>query len=355
MRMTSKTWALVVFWASTFCTALQATENINIGAAVDMVANKGFGDDAPSDDRLFIRSAEISLFGPADHLFDGRLTLAAHPEDGAAKLEVHEAFIGSSRLIPHIRFKVGQFFLGVGRLNQLHQHEWAFIETPTVHKMFFGSEGVIDAGGEVSFAIPTSFPLELTLGLTNGWTFGHSHTEGKNPDIPTHYARVSSLQSLGDPGDIQVGTSYLGRKSKEKKRTHLLGLDVTFKDKRGTRLRWLVETENWFRHERTGGAEAEMTYGKYLYAQYGITDEWAVGVGTNLFVYLNKESASGRHLRDQTFGAFPVVSYIPSHYVQLRTAYQIEAQRLSGEKDRLHHMISAQAIFTLGAHSEHKF
>src|SRR5690606_122720 len=96
---------------------------------------------------------------------------AAHSEDGTYLFEVHEAYLKSSKLLNRVRMKLGQYFLGIGRLNRFHRHDWPFTLVPKVHSTFFDSngEGVVDTGVEVSWLIPASFFLEWTLGITNGW------------------------------------------------------------------------------------------------------------------------------------------------------------------------------------------
>src|SRR3990172_3242180 len=120
------------------------------------------------------REAELMIYSPTDHLFDGRLTLTAHAEEGL-HVELEELVLQSSKLIPRSRIRLGQFFLGVGRLNQMHRHDWPFTNTPRVQKKIFsGDEGLLDTGLEYSLLLPVPFYLDLTLGITSGYTFGHS-------------------------------------------------------------------------------------------------------------------------------------------------------------------------------------
>src|SRR3989338_6739695 len=119
---------------------------LKVSAAVDIVGSVKTRKKSSGEDRIDVREAELLLTGPIDHRFDGLLSLAAHRENGVARAEVHEAFISSSKLVPRSRIKVGQYFLGIGRLNRIHRHEWNFISAPEVHQRFFGSEGLLDTG-----------------------------------------------------------------------------------------------------------------------------------------------------------------------------------------------------------------
>ena len=87
--------------------------------ALDIVADTAIGDGSSGSDKAIIRGAEVMFYGPIDHIFDGTVGMAAHPEEGVSLFELHEAYIGSSKLIPRSRFRFGQFFLGVGRFKSV--------------------------------------------------------------------------------------------------------------------------------------------------------------------------------------------------------------------------------------------
>ena len=111
---------------------------LKTSVAVDLVGSFPIGDETSSaqyqsKESFKLRSAEFTFYAPIDPRFDGVLSFAAHPEGSQAygEPEVHEAYISSAKLLDGFRFKLGQYFLGVGRINQIHQHDWPFI-TPTI-------------------------------------------------------------------------------------------------------------------------------------------------------------------------------------------------------------------------------
>src|SRR5690606_7614345 len=87
----------------------------------------------------------------------------------------------------------------------VHRHDWPFISAPKVHSEFFDQEGVADSGLEYSVLLPTPFFLDLTLGATNGWTYGHAHTEGTKPRQPNQYVRLATYTDLPAKGGMEVG------------------------------------------------------------------------------------------------------------------------------------------------------
>jgi hypothetical protein len=186
----------------------QKGTGLDIAAAVDIAGQ--FGPEGSR--RIDAREAEFVFFAPIDHLFDGMLSFAAHKEPTGFFAEVHEAYIGSTKLIPRSRFRLGQFFLGFGRLNQFHRHDWPFTTAPKYHTQFFAFEAASDTGVEYSWLTPLPFYLDLTIGLTNGWTFGHAHGFGTFPQAPTHYLRALTYFDLPGKGGIQTGLNYVGRR-----------------------------------------------------------------------------------------------------------------------------------------------
>ena len=222
---------LILFFFLFFRASLPlfAETGLQTSLAVDLLADFKLNKESKSSDGFFTREAELSLYGPIDHLFDGVLTMSAHREHGVQMFEVHEASISSSKLLKGFSFRAGQFFLGLGRLNRFHRHDWPFTEAPIVQKKYFDSEGVSDSGLEASYLMPLDFYLNITAGVTNGWTYGHAHNEGEKPKTPTHYARVSSFLDGDDVYGLALGLNYLGRESSEGEKLELLGLDATLK------------------------------------------------------------------------------------------------------------------------------
>ena len=222
---------------------------LEISAAADIVGEMGFQDSARQD-RFYVRSAEVLLYGPTDYLFQARLSLGAHPYQGEMNFGLHEAFVSSSRLIPRTRFQLGQFFLGVGRLNAIHQHDWPLISTPIVQENFFDGEGILDTGVQASVLMPTAFYWDVTLGVTNGWRITHSHGDlGAKPKIPTHYLRMEFFNDW-ESGGIKYALNYLGRRDAEATWLWMSGLDVVAKWRQSRLLKWLIQSEVWSKTEK---------------------------------------------------------------------------------------------------------
>lgn len=334
----------------------QLLQTIQQSAAVDLVAPVVLDEGQSSQNKLNLRSAEFVFFGPIDHIFDGVLNFAGHTDEGEFRFEVHEGYIGSSKLIPRSRFRVGKFLLGVGRLNQFHRHDWPFVSAPKVHATYFDSEAVIDTGAEYSILAPLPFYLDLTIGVTNGYCYGHCHTEGNRPQVPLHYFRPSTFIDLASGSGLLLGASYLGRTDNRNVRTSLVGIDGTYKRREGRTLRWLLQSEVWHRSVDSRLAADESSIGIYVYPQYGLNEQLQLGLRLDGFSVLNQKFPVTQAKQDNFhYALVPTVTYRTSEFSTLRAAYTHAIQSTQGERDTTERRFELQLVFILGAHPAHDF
>lgn len=317
---------------------------LQMSAVVDLLGQGALGPSSTAAKRFDMREAEISFFSPADTWWNGTLSSAAHLESGELNFEVHEAFLGSSKLIPRVRGRVGLFFLGVGRLNSFHRHDWPFPTAPRVHSTFFDAEGAADTGAELSWLLPLPFYLDFTAGMTNGWNWGHAHSVGTAPAFPTHYTRLATSFEVPGGGTSLVGINYVGRVSSTQSGQYLFGIDGTFKWREGKTLLFLLQTEGWWRALRplAGTGTAEDDFGLYIFPQVGLSSAWKVGVRLDSYAVVNIGGVA------PIYAVVPVVSWEPSEFTRFRTAFTQEWP--TGDR-----MIELQVSFILGAHPAHDF
>ena len=328
---------------------------LKTSAAVDMVGTFRGDKESTADDSFIVREAEILLTAPIDQTFNGLLSFAAHREGGFAVAEVHEAYISSSKLIPRSNIRVGQFFLGVGRLNRFHRHEWPTIFAPKVHEEFLGKEGALDSGIEYSYLAPLPFYLDTTLGVTNGWTYGHSHNEGEKPKKPTHYARVASFLELPGNGGAQVALNYLSRTDAQDNEMTLNGLDFTAKWRDAGVLNLLLQGELWHRKQKPKDAAAENTLGAYVMPQYAIDSQIFVGLLVEYYSVLSLKDAIGNAVDNSNIGFVPTLTYKASEFSSLRLAYNRSTSHRADQDDKVEQRLELQATFMIGAHPAHDF
>lgn len=347
-------WAFVVV-AQLGSTAMseQSGTGLNISGAVDMVGTFG----GAAENRLDIREAEFMLYAPIDHYFDGVVSFAAHNEGGALAAELHGAFLESSKLIPRSRIKMGQYFLGIGRLHQYHRHDWPFITAPRIHSTLFGEEAILDTGIEYVYLTPLPFFLEFTLGVTNGWVLGHAHAKGTKALFPTHYLRGVTYVGLPGNGGMQIGLNYLGNRDSQAKGTFVVGADITAKWREAKMVDWLLQSEVWYRAERPLGIANRNQFGFYVFPEHYLGGEFFLGLR---FDYFNNPDTTdpftGAAQIDTQWDLVPQLSWAPSEFSKLRLAYthtQLDNTSTGGKAST--DQVELQAIFILGAHPAHDF
>jgi hypothetical protein len=311
--------------------------------------------DSSANDRFFVRSAELLLYGPTDHLFQATLSLGAHPYQGEMNFGLHEAFISSSKLIPRTRFQLGQFFLGVGRLNSLHQHDWPFISTPIIQKKFFDGEGILDTGIQSSVLLPTPFYWDLTVGITNGWRLTHSHGDlGSKPKIPTHYVRSEFFKDW-ESGGLKYALNYLGRRDAQSNWIILSGLDLVAKWRKSKVLNWLVESEFWSRTKMPKNEKSSTELGSYLFLQKAVSQSLFFGLRLDGYRDLDLRSASEKFISNWQFEVSPQLLWALSEFSRFRVGYALENRIEKNQKTEIGHRFDFQIVFLLGAHPAHEF
>ncbi|NRA44827.1 MAG: hypothetical protein HRU09_07725 [Oligoflexales bacterium] len=355
LRLCLKLTVLIALSQSYQLKASNDGSGLSTAIAADLVGAFNLSkEDGGAKDSFDVRETEISFYAPIDHLFEGILSIAAHREGGEALYEVHEASISTSKLVSGLSFKLGQYFLGIGRLNRFHRHDWPFVSAPKVTNEFFGSEGVLDSGAEASYLFPSSVYINLTAGVTNGWTYGHSHNEGKKPKIPTHYARLSSFFEPADLG-LATGLSYLSRTSAEEEKLQLIGFDGVAKIQSGSFPRFLLQTEAWHREVTPKTGDKSQSAGTYVYPQYGFSKSLSAGCRFDYFTVLSLKDANGSKIANSQYGFVPTLTYKSSEFASFRLAINHETTTQKNQDTTKKQYAELQSIFILGAHPAHDF
>ena len=344
------------FCLSAFCSQSIFASGLEISVAGDMVYQQSISKESSAEEKVLLRGAELMFFAPIDHRFDGVISAAAHDEGGEVVFEVHEMYISSSKIIPHSNFRIGQFFLGIGRLNRFHQHDWNFTYAPRVHRDLLDNEGVFDSGLEYTLYVPTDLPLEITAGITSGYRFGHAHTAGAKPLSPTHYARIAGFYPFSSTNGLQLGFSYLGRKENNKNRMQLIGSDLTAKWREGKFIRLLLQSEAWFRTQKNAEGEVSNQAGLYVFGEYGLSQSNSFGLRVDGFKDLTKENAITEKTINQIFYGFTGQwTFHSSEFTKIRASVTHEMEIEEGDQTIDDTRFDLQFVFIMGSHPAHEF
>lgn len=331
----------------------QENTGMKFGINVDQV----FTSDFEKDDYIYSpREVELTFYGPVNHLFDALVSAACHEERGVFNFELHEAWISSSSLVKNFEFKLGQFFLNIGRLNKVHRHEWPFITGPRYHQKFFGDEAVSDSGIEVAYQIPSNLHFSITAGLGSGRTFGHSHSAGEKPDLPTNYLRFSHFFEAFNWNGFDIGLNYLNRINGEGDQTLFFGLDFIGKKKNGSTTQHLIQNEIWFRQSSYNAGDSDTReIGSYIYYQYGFTNGWSIGSRLDYYSDLTVEDIFGNKLEHYDIRGVLSLTYQPTEFMRFKLDYSYGIEKQDGKELQQTNMLEFQVTFLLGAHPSHEF
>src|SRR5205085_11052239 len=117
-----------------------------------------------------------------------------------------EATITLMTLPFNTQAKLGQMRNRFGLTNVIHEHDLPFIDRPNALVRFFGEDGLVEKGAELTWVPPLPFYLELLGGVFNGdneTAFGRGSIK-----YPLVTGRVRTFFELGDwGGAIQLGMS----------------------------------------------------------------------------------------------------------------------------------------------------
>ena len=204
--------------------------------------------------------------------------------------------------------------------------------------------------------MPTNFYLDLTLGVTSGYRYGHSHSAGSKPKVPTHYLRLETFSEFSSNAGLQIGFNYLGRTDEQKNETIITGIDTVAKWRKGRKLNYLFQSEAWFRSTKDINDAYTRQLGLYLFNQMGLSENLLLGLRIDSYKDLTLTNAiSNQNINNITYGFSPEITWVSSEFLKLRTGLSHEFTRSEGVTTDRDTKVEFQMIFILGSHPAHSF
>lgn len=342
----------------------QRTYTLDILAAVDMVGEWDNEALHTTANEFAVREVELGFFADIDQWAQGVVLMAAHNEGGEFFYEVHEAYFSFPRFfVPNLSARAGQMFFDVGRLNSTHRHDWKFTRAPVVHEELLDEEAAEDTGLELNYLMPWPFWQELTVGVFNGKTFGHSHVQGPVKNNPLYTAHLKQFFAFTNTWGTQFGLSYLRWHPTEEPHrvTHQYGFDYLLKWAQGRGQQFELSSEVWYRETREKNrrrfdppaAPVETRVGGYVFAEYRFHSEWGVGYRYDYFTNPNYRDENGKlGTKNGIEQNSIMVTYYPSEFSYFRATGERETIIEAGENN---YQFYLQADFIVGRHPPHKY
>ncbi|HEV8309731.1 MAG TPA: hypothetical protein VGW35_18870 [Methylomirabilota bacterium] len=321
---------------------------------------------AGQENRFFPREVELSLFGQVDPYAraEVRMEVGEEFEDGqrSSNVSLAEANLTLMTLPFGTQLKLGQMRTRFGLLNELHQHDRPFIDNPNVLVRFFGDEGLVEKGAELTWVPPLPVYLQAIVGLFDGDNedaFGRGSL--RNPLVT---GRLRTFFELTDTSALQLGMSGATGVTAAGQRANYAGLDAKYKYRPEGWLHPLLtlggEVLYGRRKVKEGTEESPPTgpevsaefrtresYGYYLWAEGQPWRRWVLGAR---YDWTELPDESGHE-----WAIGPYLSFMPSEFLRFRLGFK-HTER-SGVEAALKSLneILFQATFILGAHPAHPF
>ena len=344
------------------------------------VQKSGAGTFGPETNRFFPREVELALFGQIDPFARAEVRIEAGEETPGAgtAIALTEANLTLLTLPYGFQAKLGQMRNRYGLTNVIHEHDLPFVDRPNVLRNFFGDEGLVEKGVEITW-VPDFLPfyLEALGGVFNGdneTAFGYGRI-----NQPLVTGRLRTFFELTDTSAIQLGISGAHGLTPDRLNSTILGYEVKYK----------YRPDGWLHPLLTLSSEGLYSMRQVVEDATPLVDTDGDGIPdtpdtTPVFAKHTRDAfgwylqAELQPLRRWAFGARydasqfpdrpgfewaiePYVSFFPSEFLRFRLAYK-HAERdrttLFNANDATAKSVNEvffQASFILGAHPAHPF
>lgn len=344
--------------------------------------------EGPGNRSFNLGESELTLAANVDPYFFANVTAAIQ---GDNSIDIEEGYFKTLALDHGFTLKGGRFFSGTGYLNEVHAHNWDFVDQPLVYQAFFASQLAQD-GVQLRWLAPTDYFIELGAEAGNGRSFPGTQRDSNALGSTALFAHAGG--DVGDSTSWRLGLSWLQAHSSDRgyQDTDQFGTAVTDAFS-GTTRTWIVDgTLKWaphgdpthqqlkvqgeYMHRTESGqlafdvtaANLADAYGSsqsgwYLQAVYEFIQRWRAGLR-----YDSMNSDTPRiGLVDAKLlpaSAFPallagtprrtsiMIDWSLSEFSRLRAQYAWDEARAQQQLD---HQLFLQYIFAIGAHGAHKF
>jgi hypothetical protein len=179
----------------------------NLSQNPDDYAIQGFipaGDGVGPGDRSFsLGESELTIAASVDPYFMGNFTASV---TGDNEIEVEEAYFRTTALPFGFNVKGGQYLSSIGYLNDVHSHNWDFVDLPLVYQAFFNGQMRVQ-GAQVKWIAPLDVLVEFGVESGNGNYYPGTSLTRNGLNGYDAYVHVGG--DLGDAVAWRTGLSYV--------------------------------------------------------------------------------------------------------------------------------------------------
>lgn len=305
----------------------------SIGAVID--ASYAYFDGSPANtDRaagsdFALRGAELILRADVDPYFKACLVLAAAADtanNDEASLAVEEAFFYTTAL-PVVQIKGGRFFVPVGRLSPVHNHELPFTTRPPSLETYVGGESGGD-GVMLQTLLTKTWFVQLSAGVFNkiGSEFPLLTLPGaarRGAEL-TYFAKAFAVHPIGNDHNIAAGFSAVQTPDHDIHRD-LIAIEFTWTwhpvGQPRPRLVWGSELlRNTLQTDTGAGLVQRTGWGGYSYVEFFFNQQLSLGPRVDVFENVDPTlDVRARLEKTKTWTGF--ITYAFSEFSRLRLQF----------------------------------
>ncbi|MCM8776683.1 MAG: FlxA-like family protein [Candidatus Omnitrophica bacterium] len=306
-----------------------------------------FGD--TQDNKVYLDSVEFAFGGYIFPNARADAILGIHRHENHYETELEEGYISFFNLPGNFGFQAGKKLLDFGKINQIHEHHYLFVDKPLAVEAYLGEHGVIGNGVSINYLFPLSFFLQGSVGY---WVLEDHKEEGEEesfaPTDNAFNARLWSSFAVSAATEVEIGASYLKAKGpchsdspRDVDDINLYGLDITLKHQGYGFRRLLFRNEFYFlQRDRFKPGEIDEEWwrkGLYSLLDYRFNQYWEAGMRYDLF-----ESPGMEKETEQVYSIFLTRSLTETTKFRGQISYHTE------ENDWRFYI---QTLFGIGPHS----
>lgn len=364
-----KTTLLLIILTQSLGALAQSGPSISANALI-LYQNSNLNRDDNSTKRngVELQETEIAFYSDVDpyHKLNVLLTVAPKYEFDTAAQKVNqtwavepETLYMETTQLPGATLKAGKFKAAFGKHNQLHAHNYPFVEAPLANSKLLGDEGLNDFGISVAGLLPLSWFSELTLQGLRGEGENSEFNSTENGDS-VGLVRWTNLWDLSEEHTLEIGFSGAQGKNYLNTKTQLSSIDLTFKWRPlsgGKYQSWTIALEGIQRQIDQPSTLAESSKGGTLWAQYQFAQRWQIGGRIEDLKTENSDSALNSLALPnyKSSRSTLAITFQPSEF----SSYRLELGQ--GElppnlrNETTEKRIALQTNFTIGAHPSHGY
>jgi len=324
-------------------TATGTSNKLNPAISLNSLFSARKSDAASDEDGFRAQEFEMGLVSIVDAHFRASANIAFAPSAGGAEAEVglEEGYVTVLGLPTGLGLKAGRFFLPVGRHNQLHTHQFPFIDAPRAVAATLGGESAGDVGLLASYLPDLPWYLDLQAYVTDAAAEAFDSASRR----VSAGGRLVSLFDLGETATFEAGGSFLRGPGVAAGDATFLGADL--------RLKWR-DTRKTYGHAVTWVSEFLLAQsdqpdvsGAYSTLLFRVGRQWWTGVEYSWNSLLPE---TGR-ARSKEHEARVQLAWVPSEFSALRGEFGW-TDPLGGPREL---SATLQLNFTIGAHPAHQY